>query len=79
MRYQCQECEWVGQENQMLNTPNPFDPRFDIVGCPLCKEINTMSLLCDVDGCNRFQSCGFPFNGTYRMTCGDHYREMTRG
>lgn len=74
VKNKCQSCDWAGNENETL-VANPFDPRYDLVGCPECFEVNTMELVCDEPGCIEIKSCGFPTPDGYRMTCGKHYRE----
>lgn len=68
-------CYWQGTTDDMLKAPSPFDSDDELQGCPKCKCVNTLVLACDVDGCWKETSCGFPtLDGGYRRTCGDHYR-----
>lgn len=75
-RVLCIECKWCGPEAEMLTATSPFDPEDTVVGCPKCKTVNRLHRACDVEGCDRESSCGFPSDSGYRRTCGEHYRKM---
>lgn len=74
----CEECGWRGRVNELLQANHPFDPNDTAMGCPRCKSIDLCVSLCDEPGCQRKVACGFPVEGGYRNTCGDHYREWLR-
>jgi phage FluMu protein Com len=71
-KWMCEECDWCGQESDLLRASNPFASNDNVVGCPHCKEINSMTMACDEPGCWRQVSCGTPTPGGYRNTCGKH-------
>ena len=69
----CDFCEWTGYENQVLMACNPFDTSDTIVGCPNCKSIDSIQLVCDEPKCWREHTCGtVDENGKYRLTCSEH-------
>jgi hypothetical protein len=73
-RWFCEECNWRGTETELLSANNPFDPEYVIVGCPKCKEINTMRAACDEPDRWKEATCGFPVEEPqrYRNTCYQH-------
>lgn len=66
----CDECGWHGTEP--LKAPSPFEADAVILGCPECKEVNTMQIACDEEGCWKQATCGTPTPSGYRGTCGMH-------
>jgi hypothetical protein len=76
MKWRCQECGWMGAPAEALEAPNPFsDADGDtITGCPTCRQVDTMELLCDEEGCSNVSKCGSPTPNGYRQTCGDHHK-----
>lgn len=38
----CRVCGWEGRLSHTLRDKNPFDSEDTIMGCPLCKSVNTM-------------------------------------
>ena len=77
-RYKCGECDHVCGEP--LIAPNPFDPTWNISGCPSCKSVETMLYACQVEGCDEHSTSGVPgaYGYRYAWLCGDHYLEWTR-
>lgn len=73
-RFICQDCDWRGGESELLRAPNPFadENPDEMIGCPRCREPNTMRQACDESGCWREASMGTPVHGGYRRTCYDH-------
>ena len=71
----CAECNWRGHLKDVLTALNPFDLEDEIVGCPRCKSVNSISGVCDEMGCEEIDTCGFPTPEGYRRTCGKHYRQ----
>lgn len=72
-RFTCEECNWNGPEEDVLRAPNPFSEDVDtIMGCPDCRDVNTLRLACDEPGCCDFVTCGTPAPNGYRRTCSDH-------
>ena len=65
-------CDWCGTSDEVLKAPNPFDPINEIWGCPECKDVNSMYLVCDEPGCWEPVSCGTPTPDGYRSTCHCH-------
>jgi hypothetical protein len=72
MKAKCTECNWIGQDNNLLSAPNPFNASEIIRGCPDCKSIESCNLVCDELGCKDFASCGTPTKNGYRHTCWKH-------
>lgn len=68
----CEECGWVGRENELLTAENPFRPEDMVTGCPKCKSLDTIRAGCDEPGCDEIATCGTPTEKGYRMTCGYH-------
>jgi hypothetical protein len=68
----CLECRWHGLGWNVLKAPNPFDPEDEILGCPKCKEVNSMVAACDEFDCWEEGSCGTPTLKGYRWTCFRH-------
>ena len=68
----CSDCNWQGEDHEALTAPNPFDPEFNIQGCPRCKEPNTLGVACDELDCWQPVSCGTPTPEGYRRTCSKH-------
>jgi hypothetical protein len=71
-RWRCTECDWVGPERDLLVAPNPFEPQFEVCGCPECRDIDCFHLLCDEPGCEEDGTCGWPTPTGYRHTCSKH-------
>ena len=75
--WKCSDCGWLGEPAEALHAPHPFvdQPSSDeIVGCPECREVNTMQMVCDEPGCREVKTCGFNTDAGYRQTCGKHYQ-----
>lgn len=72
MKIRCDECNWRGQASEVLTAPNPFDESEDIEGCPNCKTIGELFVVCDEPDCWRNATCGTPTKNGYRQTCGKH-------
>lgn len=71
-RLRCSDhrCDWQGEEDLVLIAPHPFQPEETIQGCPACREIGTLQLVCDEPDCWQPCSCGTPTpDGGYRRTC----------
>ena len=67
-RWVCTECEHVCTSAEMLRAPHPFQSPScirsgEIVGCPKCREAETMTRACDVEGCGREASLFTPGRG----------------
>ena len=71
-KWVCDECDWRGQSEHLLRAQNPFAVNDDIVGCPHCKEVNSMTMACDELDCWQQATCGTPTEGGYRQTCYRH-------
>ena len=74
MRLRCGACEVEIEDSQRLTAPNPFDGTDVLFGCPTCKSVDTWTRMCDVEGCRRIVSCGYPDGDRYWMVCLDHYK-----
>lgn len=63
---------WRGTSDEVLRAPNPFDPADELWGCPKCKAVECLYLVCDEPGCWEHSTCGTPTPAGYRSTCGKH-------
>lgn len=70
----CLDCGWIGDNDDVLTAPNPFDAYSDesIEACPKCKTVENMAPVCDEPGCKREANCGTPTPAGYRHTCSKH-------
>lgn len=72
-KWKCEECGWVGHDDQLLRAQNPFADDCDtMVGCPDCREPNTMNRACDQDGCRLIAGNGTSTPSGYMWTCFEH-------
>jgi hypothetical protein len=71
-RYKCVQCDNICQEGEVLHSQNPFDITEAIVGCPLCKSVDSLVTACEVPDCTREASCGWPSPTGFHVTCGQH-------
>jgi hypothetical protein len=71
-KWVCQECGWNGAGDKLLQAPNPFASDEKMIGCPDCREPNSMNMACDEPECWKLASCGTPTPGGYRHTCYKH-------
>ena len=74
----CRECGWRGKTKEVLCAANPFDSAETVLGCPHCREVNSMRTVCDVDGCWEQDDTGTPTPTGYRRTCWDHRPPMQK-
>lgn len=72
LRWQCQSCDWTGDDAELLRAPNPFNPADTICGCPKCRAADDFVNTCDEPGCDKEAQCGFPSPQGYRRTCSRH-------
>lgn len=73
IKVKCDECDWRGTEDQLLRAQNPFaDDNETMVGCPTCREPNSMIRACDHENCWSDGSCGTPTANGYATTCYYH-------
>jgi len=54
----CVECLKLSYEK--LEAVNPFDASDNIVGCPKCRQVNTLRTACHYPGCEHQASGGYP-------------------
>lgn len=76
-KFQCTECRWAGHEDEVLSAPNPFaEDNETMLGCPDCREANTMRRACDEPGCFLQAGNGTPTGdgsyGGYKWSCFEH-------
>jgi DNA-directed RNA polymerase subunit RPC12/RpoP len=77
-KYICEECDHQAQEEQLLRAQNPFaDDTDTIIGCPNCREVNTMAVACDEPDCWDVATCGTTTPAGYRRVCGNHFRVLS--
>lgn len=76
-KFRCAErhCGWKGKGDELLRAPNPFDFDSELLGCPKCKEVDCVELVCDEPNCWKSVCCGTPTLGGYRWTCHEHRPE----
>lgn len=74
-KWLCEECGKIAMEDDVLKAPNPFDPQYELYGCPTCREVSTLVMACDEPGCRREVCCGIPTPNGYRQTCSEHKPE----
>jgi hypothetical protein len=75
MRCEDRRCDWCGHGIDIFNmpvAPHPFISGHSVTGCPGCREIDTMRIVCDEPGCWEFVTCGTPEGDDYRRTCDKH-------
>lgn len=78
VKFTCEECGWNGTEGKLLRAPNPFaDDVETMVGCPDCREPNSMRRACDHKDCWQAAGCGTVHSGGYAWTCYEHRPEST--
>lgn len=73
--YFCKTCNNIVAESGMLRALNPFDPEDELLGCPVCKDVNSFDPVCDEPSCTRPVDCGTPTLDGYRQTCHWHQPE----
>lgn len=75
-RWECDNCGWVGTWGDMdhVADPRPLDGTdpHDWLVCPACRAPEKWTAVCDVVGCNRHVSAGWPSSDGYRQTCSEH-------
>jgi hypothetical protein len=72
-KLKCKGCRWTGLQNEALHAINPFaDDNETMIGCPQCREPNSMMTLCDEPECPKEGTCGTPTLKGYRRTCFEH-------
>lgn len=71
-RFLCDECWSAFREEELLKSPNPFDPSTEVTGCPNCFAVDSMRLICDEPGCMNEADIGTPTPDGYRNTCYKH-------
>lgn len=77
-KWQCENCERIFTETELLKAKNPFDETTEIFGCPACKDVGGFIGICDEPNCTQTASCGFPTRYGYRRTCGEHMRAAAK-
>lgn len=68
----CPECSAQMHDADVLTAPNPFDPQDTVTGCPKCRAVTNVLVVCDEPGCWREASGGAPTLAGYRHTCSEH-------
>ena len=72
-KWLCRQCNWTGTE--LLRAPNPFEPEFDICGCPVCKDVADIVGACEVADCANESTIGAPTDDGYKRFCSKHFVE----
>lgn len=75
-RWRCDDCQNVWRTGEILTVkvphPKPGHDVIEIQQCPECGSCDNFWLLCDVEGCERLVTCGWPSPDGYRRTCHQH-------
>ena len=73
-------CDWRGSSDDTLRAPSPFfDSRETLYGCPACKAVNSLYLVCDEPECWDLVAYGTPTSDGYRSTCSKHKPRTVAG
>lgn len=67
----CDECNWFGKSDELLQAGNPFDFTEFIYGCPECKSIDCFTRVCEHEGCKSEASGGHPTVNGYATFSGN--------
>lgn len=74
-KFKCSECDWQGQESEVLRAPNPFSEDDEtMIGCPDCRQPETMRVVCVEAGCWKEAGCGINTPHGYRVVCSEHFQ-----
>ena len=68
----CRDCGAHTTENQALMAESPFDKNKLLIGCPGCKEVDTLYRACDAFECWNESTHGGPSERGYRFGCHEH-------
>ena len=68
----CSNCGGICETNEILKGNNPFDPKEIIHGCPSCKEIDTFTLVCEIESCITVAEGGIDTFDGYKHFCNRH-------
>lgn len=78
-RWKCRECGHICTDDEILKEHHPFKDGDLIWGCPSCLNAECLERACEVEGCERLASCGWPGeDGEYHHTCGEHDRSFQK-
>jgi hypothetical protein len=70
--YICTNCLSIMSKDAILRATNPFLSNDEIQGCPICKDVNTLSVKCEAIDCKQLGTMGTPTKEGYRWTCYKH-------
>lgn len=75
MKWKCSEwrCGWHGDDEEILSAPDPFTTDGLIYGCPKCRTVESLVIVCDEPGCTAEGTCGWLSHTGYRRTCFKHW------
>jgi len=73
----CRECGSRIELKDVLKAKNPFDEKEAIIGCPVCKSVDSIDTSCQVEGCWNLTTCGTPTKNGYMHVCGKHFIELS--
>lgn len=71
-RWRCSECSSCFWDGEILRAPSPFDLDDIVTGCPSCKSVQSFEGACEMDGCDRAASGGYPLPEGYTWRCWEH-------
>ncbi len=70
--FRCKECDWRGDESEIIRFDDPELKGNTWNICPRCRTAENFENLCDEPGCGRVAGCGWPSSDGYRRTCYKH-------
>lgn len=76
MKWKCENCGAVRDNEELLSAPHPFKPGLEIDGCPACREVGMITAACDENGCTEAACMGTPTETGYRHFCSKHRPEF---
>jgi predicted RNA-binding Zn-ribbon protein involved in translation (DUF1610 family) len=75
-RYQCEECLWIGPEEEMQKAKHPFIEGYELYGCPSCGDVK-FAISCEVPKCRHQYAGGMKCaDGELHALCAKHLNEQ---
>jgi hypothetical protein len=76
----CGECDWHGDWGAVDHVVDPRPLPGTVASswevCPNCRMPEHILLACEEPDCRSPATCGWPMSAGYRLTCGNHFREL---
>ena len=78
-KWVCDACGWGGTDPELLTAASPFRADDLLTGCPSCKLTTGFTEACDIEGCWKEPSGGYPMKDGKQTfssdeTCDDYLR-----